>query len=404
MGRDTGRRSLGKKLLILTSHPIQYQIPLWQKLAEAGVPLEVLFLCPHGVNETRDPEFDRSFAWDLPMLEGYRSRFLNIPGWDLKAPMKMKIKMKGGLRPIFEETAATHLWVEGWRFPAFWQAVGQAKKAGLQVWCRGESNDLAPEPSFPKNLLKKALMGWFFGKVDAFLCIGQANRRLYRKAGVPERKLYSAPYFVDNERFSASAERLWPEREKIRVEWGIRPGACVVLYSGKFIPKKRVMDLAKAFRLVCEKQPEKFHLLLAGDGPQRAEMERELAGLPVTFAGFLNQTEIPRAYATADVMVMASDWGETWGLSANEALASGVPVIVSNKCGCGEDLSSATGEAKVFPMGDVKRLAELMGDGISDMGYGKRTLDQRRSLMRVMREKFDAENTGATVRWLLDED
>ncbi|NCY22498.1 glycosyltransferase, partial [bacterium] len=306
-------------------------------MAEAGVPLEVLFLCPHGVNETRDPEFDRSFAWDLPMLEGYRSRFLNIQGWDLKKPIKMRMRIRNGLRPIFEETGATHLWVEGWRL----------------------SNDLAPEPPFLKNLLKKALMGWFFSKVDAFLCIGQANRRLYRKAGVPERKLHSAPYPVDNERFSASVERLWPEREKIRADWGVRPDACVVLYSGKFISKKRVMDLAKAFRVVCERHSEEFHLLLAGEGPQRKELERELAGLPVTFAGFLNQTEIPRAYAAADMMVMASDWGETWGLSANEALASGVPVILSDKCGCAEDLSSATQGAQVFEMGNVKQLAEL---------------------------------------------
>ena len=392
---------MGKKLLILTSHPIQYQVPLWRKMAKVGIPLEVLFLCPHGLSETRDPEFNRSFAWDLPMLEGYRSRFLSIPDWDLKRPMRMRMRIRNGLSPIFKDTKATHLWVEGWRFPAFWQAVAQAKKAGLQVWCRGESNDLAPEPSFPKNLIKKGLMRWFFGKVDAFLCIGKANRRLYQKAGVLDEKLHSAPYFVDNERFSMEAERLWPEREKIRAGWGIRPGAIVVLYSGKFIPKKRVMDLAKAFRLVCEKQPGKFHLLLAGDGPQRAELERELASLPVTFAGFLNQTEIPRAYAAADVMVMASDWGETWGLSANEALASGVPVILSDRCGCAEDISSATDQAMVFPMGDVQRLAELIGDGISDMGYGKQTLDKRRSLMRVMREKFDAENTVATVRGLL---
>ena len=79
-----------KKLLILTSHPIQYQTPLWQRMAKAGVPMEVLFLCPHGVKETRDPEFDQSFAWDLPMLEEYRSRFLEIPGWDLKKPMRMR--------------------------------------------------------------------------------------------------------------------------------------------------------------------------------------------------------------------------------------------------------------------------------------------------------------------------
>ncbi len=361
--------------------------------------MEVLFLCPHGLQETKDPEFDRSFAWDLPMLGGYKSRFLEIPGWDLKRPMKMKIKK--GLMPIFQETGATHLWVEGWRFPAFWQAVSQAKRAGLQVWCRGESNDLAPEPRFAKSLIKKVLMSWFFGKVDAFLCIGEANRRLYRKAGVPEKELHSAPYFVDNERFSKEAERLWPEREKIRAGWGIQPEATVVLYSGKFIPKKRVMDLAKAFRLVCEKQSGKFHLLLAGDGPQKGELERELADLPVTFTGFLNQTEIPRAYAAADVMVMASDWGETWGLSANEALASGVPVSLSDRCGCAEDISSATDQAKVFPMGDVQRLAALIGDRRQEIEHKGWSVDQRRNLMRLMREKFDAENTIATVKRLL---
>ena len=363
--------------------------------------MEVLFLCPHGLKETRDPEFDRSFSWDLPMLEGYRSRFLNIPDWDLKAPMKMKIKMKWGLKPIFEETGATHLWVEGWRFPAFWQAVRQAKKAGLQVWCRGESNDLAPEPRFPKSLVKKVLMSWFFGKVDAFLCIGCANRRLYQKAGVPKPKLHPAPYFVDNERFSRKAESIWSQREKIRVGWGIRPEATVVPYSGKFIPKKRVIDLAKAFRMVCEKQPERFHLLLAGDGPQKGELERELVGLPVTFAGFLNQTEIPRAYVAADVMVMASDWGETWGLSANEALASGVPVILSDQCGCAEDISSATNEAKVFPMGDVPRLGALLEDRRKEIADRGGSTSQRRGLMKVMREKFDAENTIKTVKILL---
>ena len=400
---------LEKHLLILTSHPIQYQVPLWQKMSNAGVPMEVLFLCPHGLKETRDPEFDRSFAWDLPMLEGYKSRFLEIPEWDLKRPIKMRIR--NGLNPIFKETNATHLWVEGWRFPAFWQAVGQAKQAGLKVWCRGESNDLAPAPMFPKSFLKKAMMAWFFGKVDAFLCIGQANRRLYEKAGVREERLHPAPYFVDNERFSAKAESLWPGREKIRTDWGIRQDACVVLYSGKFIPKKRVMDLAVAFRMVCERNPEKFHLLLAGEGKQRQQLERVLAGLPITFAGFLNQTEIPRAYVAADVMVMASDWGETWGLSANEALASGVPVILSDKCGCAEDLSSATKEAQVFEMGNVKQLAELIEVGRSPCtqglgareagGDGNSVMQRRRELMKVMREKFDAENTVATVKRLL---
>ena len=76
----------------------------------------------------------------------------------------------------------------------------------------------------------------------------------------------------------------------------------------------------------------------------------------------------------------------------------------SDQCGCAEDLSSATDQAKVFPMGDLQCLGALIGDGISDMGYGRRTLEERRKLMRVMREKFDAENTIATVKRLLGED
>jgi glycosyltransferase involved in cell wall biosynthesis len=100
---------------------------------------------------------------------------------------------------------------------------------------------------------------------------------------------------------------------------------------------------------------------------------------------------------------MASDWGETWGLSANEALASGVPVILSDQCGCAEDISSATKEAKLFEMGNVKQLAELIGDSHSPstLGLGAPIGSGRRELMRVMREKFDAENTIATVKRLL---
>ena len=81
-----------------------------------------------------------------------------------------------------------------------------------------------------------------------------------------------------------------------------------------------------------------------------------------------------------------------------------MPVVLSDQCGCAEDISSATEEAKVFEMGNVKQLAELIGDGISDMGYRDRTADQRRALVKVMRERFDAENTIATVKRLLDED
>jgi glycosyltransferase involved in cell wall biosynthesis len=81
------------------------------------------------------------------------------------------------------------------------------------------------------------------------------------------------------------------------------------------------------------------------------------SGPPASFAGFLNQTEIAGAYVAADLLVLPSDSGETWGLVANEALACGTPVIASNLCGCAEDLVAPLDARFVFRCGDVADLA-----------------------------------------------
>ena len=82
--------------------------------------------------------------------------------------------------------------------------------------------------------------------------------------------------------------------------------------------------------------------------------------LPVSFAGFLNQTEMPRAYAAADCLVLPSDYGETWGLVVNEAMACGLPAIVSDRVGCGPDLVMEGKTGFVFSFGDAESLAERM--------------------------------------------
>jgi glycosyltransferase involved in cell wall biosynthesis len=79
--------------------------------------------------------------------------------------------------------------------------------------------------------------------------------------------------------------------------------------------------------------------------------------VPGTITGFLNQTEIPAAYVAADCLVLPSDAGETWGLVVNEALACGLPAIVSDRCGCAEDLAQPFGHQHVFACGDLATLA-----------------------------------------------
>ncbi len=86
------------------------------------------------------------------------------------------------------------------------------------------------------------------------------------------------------------------------------------------------------------------------------------SGLPVSFAGFLNQTEITQAYAAGDCLVLPSDYGETWGLVVNEAMVCGLPAIVSDRVGCGPDLVEPGVTGAVFPFGDIPALAKQLCD------------------------------------------
>src|SRR5438105_3341814 len=102
-------------LAILTTHPIQYQVPLWQMLARDGrVPFEVWYLTSHGVKPTHDREFGSNFAWDLDMLSGYNYRLLRTPaGATPNTPLRCRIAES--LPKLFQETKTKVLWVNGWQ-------------------------------------------------------------------------------------------------------------------------------------------------------------------------------------------------------------------------------------------------------------------------------------------------
>jgi glycosyltransferase involved in cell wall biosynthesis len=169
---------------------------------------------------------------------------------------------------------------------------------------------------------------------------------------------------------------------EFRRKWNIGDDAVCVLFCGKFMKKKRPLDLVEAARsLISDGRLRNIHLLFVGSGEleselrqachvvydaeTRAELDSAVpisalslaARPPASFAGFLNQTEISGAYVAADFLVLPSDHGETWGLVVNEALASGLPCLVSDACGCAEDLA---GDEFSFPMGNLDALADKL--------------------------------------------
>lgn len=395
-------------LAILTSHPIQYQAPLWRALAaEGGISFEVWFLTDHAVKPSHDREFGRQFAWDLNLLEGYPHRFLPVrEGWRLDRSDGIEVTEPWS--KLFKESGVTRLWVEGWRFRENWAAIFAAHRAGIEVWLRGETNDLRPRSGL-REFGRRLLLGQLFRRVSRFLCIGTANRRFYRSFGVSEAKLGSAPYCVDNAWFAGQAAPLREKRREIRQRWKIPDDAYCLLFCGKFIPKKRPMDLVKgvSWNPATDGDQPKVHLLFVGSGELGAEVRANChvvfdadgppaeapaadAGKPsASFAGFLNQQQIIEAYVAADCLVLLSDTGETWGLVVNEAMACDLPALASDQCGCAEDLVAPLFPEAVFPMGDAAGLARAVGKVIAH--------PPDKALIRRLSDAFSIHRTVETV-------
>lgn len=114
------------------------------------------------------------------------------------------------------------------------------------------------------------------------------------------------------------------------------------LASSRFVPQKNLHRLVGAYAMYRKQAgPEAWHLVLCGDGPLRGELEALVArrglGDAVQFAGFVQYPQLPAYYGLASCFVHVSTV-EQWGLVVNEAAASGLPVLVSNRCGCVPEL------------------------------------------------------------------
>jgi glycosyltransferase involved in cell wall biosynthesis len=211
--------------------------------------------------------------------------------------------------------------------------------------------ELAKEIVYPR-LLKR---------FDGFLSVGKRNREYLRHYGIPEERIFFAPHFVDNDWFRAQADAARKSRSALREKWGAGESTAVALFAGKFISKKRPADLLRATAKVREKGIEIIPVLV-GAGELETSLRALAKELQVAaqFEGFRNQTELPASYAAADFLVLPSDGGETWGLVVNEAMACGLPAIVSNAAGCAPDLIENGATGYDFSVGDIDALAERM--------------------------------------------
>jgi glycosyltransferase involved in cell wall biosynthesis len=205
-------------------------------------------------------------------------------------------------------------------------------------------------------------------RFDGFLYVGQRNREYLLRYGVPADRLFFSPHCVDNDAFAAAAAASRaPARRRI-------------LFVGKLIARKRPSDLLRA---VARLGGHAAEVAFAGSGELEAELRQIAAdaSLHAEFLGFVNQSELPAVYAAADLLVLPSDGRETWGLVVNEAMACGLPAVVSDAVGCGPDLVEPGATGAVFPLGDVAALAAAIESVLSlDADHVRRRVAARIAL------------------------
>jgi len=347
------RRRLG----FVTTHPIQYQVPIFRQLAAMPQIDLTVFFCQLPDEREQGDGFGVDFRWDVPLLDGYRYEVL-----DNVAREPSVTRFNGCDTPSIgsklRERRIDAAIVNGWVVKSCMQTLRACRRQRIPCIVRGESNALRPRPWWKQALHRRLLKQY-----SAFLAIGLSNREFYLAAGVDPESIFPCHYCVDNERFARRAAELEPQRDRLRQQWNIPRGATAFLFSGKLIEKKRPLDLLRALELARRQQAD-LHALIVGDGELRGECERlaREASLPVTFAGFVNQTEMPAAYVAADCLVLPSDHGETWGLVVNEAMACGRPAVLSDQVGCSLDLIVESETGHVYPCGDAEALARRLVD------------------------------------------
>ncbi len=347
------------RLAILSTHPIQYHAPWFRGMAaHPDLDTHVYFCHKATPQDQARAGFGVEFDWDVDILTGYPHSFLQ----NIAAPAGHG-RFGGFDTPEIGEILRGREYdavlVNGWNYKSAWQAIWAAWSAGIKVFVRGDSH-LHFDRSHSIRLAKLLAYRRFIPRFDACLAPGVWSREYFQHYGAHRERVFFVPHVIDAEYMENTVGRLAAQRSDLRRGWNLRDECVVFLFVGKFTETKRPLDFVRAVHEAA-KTERAVAGLMVGDGPMRPACQEfaDSRHVPVTFAGFLNQSQIVRAYACGDVLVLPSV-GETWGMVVNEAMACGLPALVSDRVGCGPDLIFSEQTGLVFPHGKVPALSASM--------------------------------------------
>ena len=341
---------MSARLVILTEIISPYRIPLFNALARRSeIDLHVIFMA----------ETDQHLRQWQVYKEEIKFSFQVLPSWR-KRVGKYNMLLNHGVGSALGAARPNAVLCGGYSYVTSWQALRWARSRGIPflLWSESNSQDLRRGFALVELLKKR-----FLQRCQAFVVPGRSAGEYLLAHGIKDDVIFTAPNAVDNDFFSTRAAAIRAEADANRVRLGL-PNR-YFLFTGRLVKEKGVFDLLSAYDRLVNSFREQIGLVFVGDGPCRKQLESQAATVSqqtkatIKFAGFAQREQLAEYYALADVMILPT-YTDTWGLVINEAMACGLPVIVSRAAGAAGDLVRDTWNGWLVPAGDVPALTAAM--------------------------------------------
>lgn len=298
---------------------------------------------------------DETYAWDeLDTVD-----FARVSIYESSAKRRGMRDLKRRIESCLTASKPDVVAVHGWSEPAALLALRWCRVRRVPAVVMSESS----ERDAPRGTVSEWIKGHVVRQFSAGLVGGRDHRDYLVRLGMPKDSCFLGYDVVDNAYFESIATGVLDESETVRSE--LQLPRSYFLASSRFIEKKNIERMIEAYARYRRTHGEDaWHLIILGDGPLRDRIEATIESLRLTayvrLPGFRQYAELPRYYALAGAFVHASTV-EQWGLVVNEAMACGLPVIVSNRCGCVRELVDES-NGWTFDPHDTEQLAVCFGE------------------------------------------